>query len=151
MITQTERIARANGITEALRAATSAIHGEQPTEQTQRIFQALKALQDDRAFVPGSDRVDYLERVQIAAQTEWNKIYGSVKRDKIVQGMSATAAIRTPLGTLSCTTWFRRKLDKKLQRDSYYELNGDPITVRAIKASGLVRRPTSRNRKPVKA
>lgn len=132
------KLTRDDTITEALRAVNDAIGDDEPHEQAFRIIAALKALRDDRTRVAGGG-VDYLRKVQDAAQRAW--IAGS--------GDPTTAGLATPIGVLSCTTWQRKWSGSRGERAAWaseYTLDGEPITVSEIKAAGLAQRPTTRNR-----
>ena len=58
-------------------------------------------------------------------------------------------AIASATGESAADGLRRLKTGTGARKESLYELDGKPITIREIRASGLARRPTSRNRKPV--
>jgi hypothetical protein len=135
-----EKIIRADALTDALRAIQIAIGDAEPHAQ---IYQAIGAIKTLRAGyevrVQTAERIDYLDRVQQAARQAWAADGGSRDHD-------ATAAVDTPLGTLTATVW-RKETTRGAEWKSSYSLDGKPIGVRDIKLAGLAQRPTSRNRK----
>lgn len=142
---QRDRIIRDDTITDCIRVADEAIASEEPHEQALRIIAALKGMRDARARVTGTDRVDYLSRVQEAAQARHARLHGIGARGDA--DLSARATVETPIGTLAATVW---RVVWKTGRSAWrseYTLAGEPITVREIKAAGLAKRPTTRTRK----
>lgn len=151
-MTHAAKLAREDAITDALRAANDAIGAEQPTPQAFRIIAALKQLREQiSARVQGSDRVDYMERVQEAARGQW--YIDHAKGDghiRIGPEHDALAGVETPLGRLVAVVWRvhwkgQKRGDRVCWAGEYY-LNNEPITVAEIRAAGLARRPTTRNR-----
>lgn len=140
---QSELMARADALTDAIRVADDAIGDRQPHDQALAIIRALKRLRDESpARVHTLERVDYLEIVQRKARFVWLERYGSA----VAEGHASGASIMTPLGLLSCRTWRTQWGADRLAWCSEYMLAGEPITVREIKAAGLAQRPTSRTR-----
>ena len=137
------KLARDEALVEALRATADAIGDEDPTSQAARIIRAIQALRDGSVRVPGSDRIDYLERVQIAAKRAWHREHPA---NATGPEYDARAAVDTPIGPLGTLTWRRRWSDGRIAWASEYYLNDEPITLAEIKAAGLARRPTTRNR-----
>jgi predicted outer membrane protein len=146
---QTARLAREDAITDALRAVNAVIGEDDPTDQALAILAALKSLRDGKpARVPGTARIDYLRRVQDAAQRAWHDAHGT---DLSVIGIEADAEaiVDTPLGELSALVWRRAWQGARGGRTAWasvYALDGEPITVAEIRNAGLAMRPTSRNR-----
>jgi hypothetical protein len=98
------------------------------------------------ATVASTTPTDFLERVQIAARRAHIAQHA---KDKIGRTYSASASVDTPLGKLECMTWKRPWEGEKRARVTWaseYQLAGEFISVREIKAAGLAQRPTSRNR-----
>lgn len=145
---QAAKIARDDTITEALRVANDAIGSEPPTPQTFRILAAIKAMRSNNVRVT-TGGVDYLARVQQAAQSLWREQY---KDHELTMGgeCSVSAGIDTPLGRLTCRTWRTVWKHGRIAWASEYMLGPDFITVREIKNAGLAQRPTSRNRQSKK-
>ena len=140
------KLARDETITEALRAANDALGDEEPTNQAFRVIAAIKALRHDGVRVTGSERIDYLERVQKAVQRAWLDEYdgavgvvGDPKHDAI-------AGIDTPIGRLKAITFRRQWKGGRIAWATEYYLDDQPITIREIRAAGLAQRPTTRNR-----
>jgi len=148
-MTHTARLAREDTITDALRAADTAIGDEEPDDQALRILAALKALRADQpARVTGTNRVDYLTRVQKAAQAAWYNRHGQDQNRAGIE-FEASASVATPLGDLRAIIWrreWRGVRGRRLAWASEYWLGDDPITIDEIRAAGLALRPTSRNR-----
>lgn len=152
-MTHAAKLARETALTDALRAVDEAIGLETPTDQAFRIIEAIKRLRATAPVtVPGTDRVDYLARVQELAHAAWTKAHGGQHGNVAAFGpqADATASIATPLGRLRLTAW-RAKWNggKRPERAAWageYYLDDQPITIAEIKAAGLARRPTSRNR-----
>lgn len=151
----TARLAREDAITEALRVVNDAIGDEVPTAQAFRIIDAIKRLRDGQPAHAGSERIDYLGRVQAEGKSNWSRQHATVKGLVVAKpptgpNYDATAAIDTSLGRLRVTTWrrsWRGARGERIAWASEYYLNDQPITVAEIKAMGLAQRPTTRNRK----
>ncbi len=145
MMTHAAKLARDDAITEALRAANDALGDEEPDAQAFKIFAALRALRDPKPIRAPAGGIDYLARVQKAAQALWAAgVAQSGNPDA-----EATAGLDTPLGRLTCTTRKRRWTGKRGTRSAWaseYALNGDPITLREIRDAGLAQKATTRNR-----
>lgn len=140
-------LARADALTEAIRAADDAIGLEEPTDQALRIIDALKRMRDEKpARVDGLDRRDYLTEAQTAARKQWERDWA----DETGPEHDAYAGVDTPIGRLVATTWRQHwsgERGKRIVWSGSYTLNGEPITISEIKAAGLARRPTTRNRR----
>lgn len=137
MNSHARKLAREDFITEALRTINDAIGEEEPHAQAFRIIAAVKAMRDDKARVAGGG-VDYLEKVQRAARSAWH--------NRTEEDRPGIGCVATPIGNLMATTW---RVEWSGGREAWrteYALNGDPITIREIKAAGLAQRPTTRNR-----
>lgn len=142
------RIVRQDAITECLGAIDRAIGKEPPHDQTIEIIAALRALRSDAARVPGLARVDYLERVQQAAQNAWQAKHGTENRSGVE--FDAVSGTQTPLGRLKAVTWRRAWSGKRGEREvwaSEYYLDDEPVTVAEIREAGLARRPHTRQRR----
>lgn len=138
----TASIARDDAITEALRAATDALGDDEPTQQALQIIAAIKRLRSP-VRVTGSERVDYLERVQQAVRAQW---HGTRKADEIGPVFAAVAGADTPIGRLKAVTWRTTWRTGRVAWMTEYYLNNDPITLAEIRAAGLAQRPTLRRR-----
>lgn len=147
-MTHAAKIAREEAFTDAIRIADNAIGDEPPVPQALRIIAALKAMRDaGQATVTGTTRVNYLGRAQDAARSAWLAKYPAATTGA---GSDASAGVTTPLGLLTAVAW-RRSWNGTARGDRVawageYWLNGEPITLAEIKAAGLDRRPTTRNR-----
>jgi len=154
-MTHAEKLARTQAITDSLREIDTAIGDEPPTDQALRIIGAIKRLRDSQpSAVASLSRRDYMAEVQERARAAWMKRW---RMRPLGEGAAtgpqfdAVAGIDTPLGRLKLVTW-RRLWSGAIHQDRIvwcgeYYLNGDPITVREIKAAGLSQRQTTRNRK----
>lgn len=147
-----DRLAREDAITDALRATDTAIGDEPPTPQALRIIGALKRLRADKPVrVVATAPVDYLSRVQEIARATWLKVHGENATTNFTGSMTATAGLETPIGRLKMITWRVKWLlnggGEKIAWAGEYYLDDEPITVDEIRAAGLARRPTTRNRK----
>lgn len=138
----TASIARDDAITEALRAATDALGDDEPTQQALHIIAAIKRLRSP-VRVTGSERVDYLERVQRAARAQW---HATRKADEIGPVFAAVAGTDTPIGRLKAVTWRTTWRTGRVAWMTEYYLKDDPITLAEIRAAGLAQRPTMRCR-----
>lgn len=141
-MTPIQRAGRVEALTDALRSIDLAIGDEPPTDQTLRVIEAIKRMRDEQpGRVNSLERVDYLERVQSAAQAAWVRI-----REPGQSGPEhdATAGVDTPLGRLRATTWRTRWRSGRIAWASEYYLNNAAITIAEIKALGLAQRPTTR-------
>lgn len=147
-MTHTAKLARHDALTEAIRATDEAIGDEPPTDQALRIIKILKQLRDDcSARVGGTERRDYMSEVQKIARDKWLAEYDGMIG--VSQHHDATASIGTPIGRLSATVWQQQWSGARGTRMVWggsYTLDGEPITIEEIKAAGLARRPTTRNR-----
>lgn len=148
-MTHTAKLAREDALTDALRVTDAAIGDEQPAPQALRIIAAIKRLRDDEpARVVSFNRVDYLDRVQIAARAAYRTVHGLGDHGSECEGI---AGIDTPLGRLKAIVWRRPwkggKHGDRIAWAGEYYLDEEPITVAEIKAAGLAQRPTTRNRK----
>ncbi len=139
-----EKIIRYEMATEILRRIDEAIGDEQPTDQALRILATVKAFRSDLPFVPHSEPVDYLERVQVAVQRAW----ATVHKDPKLTGIEhdAIAGVDTPIGRLKAITYRRLWKTGRVAWATEYYLNDQPITIAEIRLSGLARRPTTRRR-----
>lgn len=142
MMRYSDRLAREEAFTEALRAANDAIGNRQPHAQATDIIKALKRLRDEKpARLARLEPVDYLEKAQTAARAAWK-----AEPRGLGPKASASATVQTPAGVLSCETWRTRWRSNRTVWSSAYTLDGEPITVREIRDAGLAQRPTTRNR-----
>jgi hypothetical protein len=131
----TTALAHEAAIAEALRAVDEAIGDEVPGEQAFRIIAAIKALRPDRsAHVAELERIDYLEMVQRSVRAAWNSRYAA---GSIGPECDAVAGVDTP------RVW----RGGKIAWASEYYLDDDPVSITEIRAAGLARRPTTRNRR----
>lgn len=140
-----QRLAREEAITDALRVTDIAIGDEPPTPQALRIIEALKRMRDGKP-VRIAATVDYMERVQSQARAAWK---GRYRPTAFGEKYDATAGIDTPLGCFRAVVWKRIWASPRGPRIAWageYYLDDEPITVAEIKAAGLARRPTTRNR-----
>lgn len=144
LMTIGSKLARDEFVTEALRHVETVLAGDRPTGQTLRIIEALKSMRPTSPVrVVSSNRVDYLGRVQMAAQMAWRCRHG---RGTVGVENDASASVETPLGLLSATTYRREWKNGNQSWSTEYALAGEPITIRDIRAAGLAQRPTIRNR-----
>lgn len=142
------RLAREDAITEALHVSDKAIGDETPTPQALRIIEALKRMRDGKPVrISSTTAVDYMDQVQSAARAAWQARHGD--KCSPTDSDDATAGIDTPIGRLRMVTWRRIWAGSDRARVVWageYYLNDEPITVADMKAAGLARRPTTRNR-----
>ncbi len=141
-----EKIIREQTLTEAIRELHP-LMGEEPSPESFAMLERLKDMREAAtATVASSSPVDYLEQVQGKARRA-HLVKHAV--DKIGRAHSASASVDTPLGKLECMTWKRPWEGEKRARVTWaseYQLAGEFISVREIKAAGLAARPTTRNR-----
>ncbi|HEY5797679.1 MAG TPA: hypothetical protein VIU82_21965 [Bosea sp. (in: a-proteobacteria)] len=147
-MTHAAKLAREEAFTDAIRIADNAIGDEPPEAQSLRIIAALKTMRDaGQATVAGTVRVNYLGRAQDAARRAWTQDHSP---NDTGPEREATAGVDTPLGRLRAVAWRRAwKGTARGERIAWageYWLNDEPITLAEIKAAGLDRRPTTRNR-----
>ena len=149
-MTQGEKIARYNALTDALRVGAEAVEDAQDHPGVTAIFEAIKRLRDaEPAVATNADRVDYMARVQQLARSAYREAHGNLPARYGVE-VDATASVDTPLGRLRLTTWERQVYGKRGKRRQWageYSLDDAPITVAEIRAANLAPRPTTRNRK----
>lgn len=147
-MTQAARLARADALTEALRATNDAISNEPPTDQALRIIDAIKRLRDDKpARITSLNPVDYFSKAQYAAHAAWRARWPT---EAVGPEHDATGSVSTPLGPLAATVWRQKWTGKRGERVVWagtYMLNNEPITVAEIRESGLAQRPTTRRRR----
>ncbi len=148
-----ERIAREDALSDALRAANDAIGDARPHAQALKIIEAIKRIRSDAPVVVATERpTDFLAMVQAKARMAWREAYGHSHGPGVLIGPRHTASAEqeTPLGALSAKTWrrpWKGKRGARLAWAAEYTLNGAPITLREIRMAGLAKRPTTRRRR----
>lgn len=141
-----DRVARENTLREVLRGIDETLGDARPTAQALAILDTVRSMIAGRRCINYEARpVDYMERVQIEARNAWSNAATKAGPN----AAKGTAEIATPLGLLRATTWRRPWQGKRGERVAWatvYYLDDEPVSVAEIKAAGLARRPSTRNR-----